>query len=44
MTVRRRSVAPALASLLVSKPWYLRGPAAWKPRTGRPVAAALQGP
>ncbi len=38
------SGTPALDSLLVSKPWYLRGPAAWKPRTGRPRAAAPQGP
>jgi hypothetical protein len=31
---------PALASLELSRPWYLRGPAAWHPRTGRPAAAA----
>jgi len=31
---------PALDSLQLSRPWYLRGPAAWHPRSGRPAAAA----
>ena len=31
---------PALGSLRLSRPWYLRGPAAWHPRSGRPAAAA----
>jgi hypothetical protein len=34
---------PALDSLQLSRPWYLRGPAAWHPRTGRPAAAAPGG-
>jgi 2,4-dienoyl-CoA reductase (NADPH2) len=34
---------PALDSLQLSRPWYLRGPAAWHPRTGRPAAAAPDG-
>ncbi|WP_171058079.1 hypothetical protein [Modestobacter altitudinis] len=38
-----RGPLPALASLQLSRPWYLRGPAAWHPRTERPAAAALIG-
>jgi hypothetical protein len=36
-------VTPALDHLRVAKPWYLRGPAAWKPRPARLRAAALRG-
>ena len=43
MTVVDCPVLPALASLRLSRPWYLRGPAAWHPPAGRPAAAAPEG-
>ena len=36
-------VLPALASLQLSRPWYLRGPAAWHPRRNRAAGGRRPG-